>query len=152
MKKDALTKALAIAGTVLLWFPIVATLGLSLFGSIRSGMFRFDWLIPAELFTVVLVGGALLLWAAIRAHARRGLVGWGIGVAVGLLLGGQLVAEVTGLASGDIEPTSWAAAAVAAAVVVYSAAVVELGVTGVLLVRDLFRRAKEPQTPAMPSA
>ena len=150
MKKDALTKALAVAGTVLLWFPIVATFGLSLFGSIRSGVFLFDWLIPAELFPVGGPGGAFLLWAAIRAHSRRGLVGWGIGVAAGLLLGGQLIAQTTGLASGAIEPTGWAGFVVTAAIGVYALAIIELGVSGVLLVRDLFRRAGDTRTPVAP--
>ena len=152
MKKDALTKALAVAGTVLLWFPIVATFGLALFGSIRSGVLRFDWLIPAELFPVVFLGGAFLLWAAIRAHARRGLVGWGVGVAAGLLVGSQLLAQATGLASGATEPTGWAGFVVAAAIAVYALAIIELGVSGVLLIRDLFRHADKTQIPAVPAA
>lgn len=150
MKTDALSKVLAVAGTVLLWIPIVATLGLSLIGSIASGEFRFDWLMPAELFPAVLLGGVLLLFAALRAHSRRGLVGWGIGVAIALLFGGQMLAVVTGLASGDREPTGWIAVVVTAAIAAYALAVVELAVSGVLLVRDLFRRAAPRGAPIVP--
>ena len=63
-KKVILTKVLAVIGTVLVWFPIVATVVLSIVGSIRSHIFLFDYLLPLELFPVALVGGGLLLCAA----------------------------------------------------------------------------------------
>jgi len=45
---------------------------------------------------------------------------------------------VTGLASGATEPTGLAVLAVMASLVVYTLLVVELGVVGVLLIRDVF--------------
>ena len=137
-KKDVLTKALAVVGTVLVWFPIFATLTTSVVGTIAARVFRFDYLMPAELFPVAFVGGGLLMWAALRARSRRGLIGWGLGAAVGLLLGGWALAAVTGLASGETEPAGWPWALVVASIVIYSLALVEIGVAGVLLVRDLF--------------
>ena len=56
---------------------------------------------PAELFPVVLVGGGLLVWAAIRAGLRRGIIGWGLAAAVGFLIVSMALAMVTGLASGE---------------------------------------------------
>jgi hypothetical protein len=51
-KRDAFTRGLAIAGTVLAWFPIAAALLTSrLFGPHP----RIDYLIPAELFPLVVV-------------------------------------------------------------------------------------------------
>ena len=87
-KKNILTKILAIAGTALAWFPILAPVVLSIPGLIAERVFRFDYLMPAELFPVALVGGGLLLGAALRARSRRGLIGWGLGIAAGLLVGG----------------------------------------------------------------
>jgi hypothetical protein len=95
-------------------------------------------LMPAELFPVAFVGGGLLMWAALRARSRRGLIGWGLVVAVGLLLGGWALGTVTGVASGEIEPAVWFQAVVVASIVICSLALVEIGVAGVLLVRDLF--------------
>ncbi len=44
-------------------------------GVTRERIFRFDYLMPAELFPATLVGGGLLIWAALRAHSRRRLIG-----------------------------------------------------------------------------
>lgn len=95
-----LTKILAVVGTVLVWFPILATVTIAVVGSIGDRVLRFDYLMPAELFPVAFAGGVLLLWV----RARRRLIGWGLGIAVGLLVGGQALAVATGLASGEIEP------------------------------------------------
>lgn len=138
-KKDVLTKILAIVGTVLVWFPILAPVLLSLAVIIKEHMFRFDYLMPAELFPAALVGGGMLIWAAIRARSRRRLIGWGLGIALGLLIGGQVLAIVTGLASGETEPAGWWWALILASIVVYSLALVTIGVGGVLLLRDLFK-------------
>src|SRR5512136_240574 len=102
--KGVFTKILAIVGTVLVWFPILAPVLASVTAIIEARMFRFDYLLPAELFPVALLGGCLLLWAALRARSRRRLVGWSLGIAVVSPLVGQVIASVTGLASGETEP------------------------------------------------
>jgi hypothetical protein len=139
MKRILLTKVLAIVGTALVWFPILAPVVVSVNGFIAEGVVRFDYLMPAELFPAVLVGDGLLIWAALRARSRRGLIGWGLGIAVGMLVGGQALAVASGLASGDVEPAGWLFALVLVSVAVYSLALVVIAVGGVLLVRDLFR-------------
>lgn len=89
----------------------------------------------AELFPAVLLGGGALLWAALRAHSRQRLIGWGLGVAVGALVGSQALAVVTGLASGAREATGLWWVIVLAMLGVYTLAVVAMGVGGVLLLR-----------------
>jgi hypothetical protein len=143
-KKGILTKALAIVGTVLVWIPILAPVLFSAASLIQARMFRFDYLMPAELFPAVLVGGGLLLWAALRARARRGLIGGSLAGAVILPVAGQALASVTGLASGRTEPTGWPWALVLASLALYVLALVVLGVSGVLLLRDLFNAARPP--------
>ena len=138
-KKDAFTKFLAILGTIFMWFPIVAPIIFSVGFSLRTGMFRFDYLMPAELFPIAMLGGGMLLWAALRARSRRGLIGWGLVIAVGMLFGGQALAVITGLASGETEPTPWLMALVLVPLGIYALALVVVGIGGVLLVRDLFR-------------
>lgn len=140
-KKGIFTKILTIVGTVLVWLPLLMPVLFAVFTFIRrrGRMFRFDYLMPAELFPAALVGGGLLIWAALRARSHRKLVGWGLGIAVGSLVGGQALAVVTGLASGATEMAGWPWALVLASLAIYSLALVAIGVGGVLLLRDLFK-------------
>ena len=138
-KNDALTKTLAVAGVLLAWIPLLAPL---VFGLIRlaSGRpFLVDWLMPAELFPVALLGGALLLWAARRARSRQRPIAWGLGLAVVLLVGSQALAVATGLADGRTEPTGLPWALVLGALAGYVLALVAVGVAGLRLARDVFR-------------
>ncbi len=138
LKNEAGTKALAVAGTTLVWIPILAPLVLSVIFRVARGWFRFDYLMPAELFPSALVGGGLLLWAAVRARSNRRLIGWSLAAAVCMLVGGQALAVVTGLASGEAEPVGFGWAIVVLSLVVYVVSVVLMGVGGILLLRDAF--------------
>jgi hypothetical protein len=150
LTKDIFTKGLAIAGTALVWFPILTPVVLSVIGLIADGLFRFDYLMPAELFPAALAGGGLLMGAALRARSRRGLIGWGLVAAAGFLVGGQALAVATGLASGDTEPAGWLMALVLASIGVYSLALVVIAVGGVLLVHDLFKPPWSPISKSSP--
>jgi hypothetical protein len=99
---------------------------------------RFDFLMPAELFPIALVGALLLLWAAQRARSQRKLIGWGLVSMTAFLFGGQALAVVSGLASGAIEPTGWAWALVVASIALYTLALIGVCIAGVLLVRKLY--------------
>ena len=138
--KGALTKGLAITGTVLVWLPILAPIFFSIIFLIQRQLFRFDYLMPAELGLFAFGGGILLLVAAIRAHSRQKLIGWGLGIAFITVVGGQVLAVVTGLASGAAEPVGWRWALVLGSLVLYSLAIVGVGIGGILLLRDLFKR------------
>jgi hypothetical protein len=141
--KGTLTKILAIAGTILVWLPLLAPIIFSTVLFARAQVFRFDYLMPAELFPVALGGGLLLLWTAIRARSHRAVIGWGLAIAVGLLFGSQALAVVTGLASGETEATGWPWALVLGSLIVYILALILVGVGGVLLLRDLYKPIKE---------
>lgn len=141
------TRVLAVAGTVLLCVPLLAPVVLADWTSVGTERFNFDWLMPAELFPAMLLGAALLLWAAVTAQSRRGLVAWGLGVAVGSLGVGLLLASVTGLASGAVEPRGLPVILVDVTFAVYAAAIAEMAVAGVLLSRDLLGRHDRPVPP-----
>ena len=136
-RRGVLTRLLAIVGAVLVWIPILFTVLTSIVGTISSRVFRFDYLMPAELFPVAFVGALLLLWAAMRARSHQQLIGWGLGGAVVFLGGGQLYAVASGLASGATEPTGWPWALVIASIALYSLALIEMGIAGILLVRTV---------------
>ena len=137
--KTLLTKILALAGTALAWFPILAPVLLTVAFLISTGSLRFDFLMSAELFLFALAGGGLLVWAAWRAHAHLKLITWGLGGAAFFLVGGQALAEVTGLASGEREPSGFWFVLVLASLGCYTLALIAMGVGGVLLSRDLFK-------------
>lgn len=138
-KTSVLTKILAILGTVLVWIPILAPIIFGIASFIENGVFRFDYLMPAELFLVALLGSGLLLWASLRARSRWKLIGVSLALALGLLFGGQMLAVATGLASGQIEPTGWQWALVLGSIIGYALALAAIGVGGLLLLRDLFK-------------
>lgn len=141
--KSTLTKILAIVGTVLAWFPLLAPVLISIIFLVQEGIFRFDYLMPAELFPFALAGGLLLLWAAIRARTRLKLIGWSLGIAVGMLVGGQALAVVTGLASGETEPAGLPWALVLGSLIAFTLALIAVGVSGIMLLIDLFKTKKE---------
>jgi len=143
-RKNVLTKVLAITGTVLAWFPILAPILLSTILFIAERRFLLDYLMPAELSPFALVGSGMLLWATLRAHSQVKLVGWGLGLAVLMLFGGQWIAVVTGLASGEAEPIGWIWALVLASLAIYSLGIILVGMGGALLLRALFKRKMSP--------
>lgn len=135
-----LTKLLTLVGTLLVWFPLVAPVMLSVVASVRRGRFLFDYLMPAELFLFALSGGLMLIWAAIRAHTRRRLIEWGLSIAMGLLLGSQALAVVTGLAHGDTEPGGWQWALVLTMLGGYILALLGVGIGGARLWREVLKK------------
>ena len=138
-KKNIFTKILAITGTALVWCPLVFPVLLCLAGLIAGQGFHLDYLMPAEFFPFALAGGALLLWAALRRRAHRALIGWGLGLAAGFLVGGQALAVYTGISSGSVEPGGWQYILVLGSLVVFSLALVVMGIGGIALLRDLVK-------------
>jgi hypothetical protein len=137
-RKNNLTKILAIIGTILTWIPILLTIITSIIGTIARRTFLFDFLMPAELFPFALVGSLLLLWASWRARSHRRPIGWGLFAMVVFLFGGQAIAVVTGLASGATPPTGWPFALTISSIVLYSLSLIEVCVTGILLVKRIY--------------
>jgi len=137
--KGALTKGLAITGTVLVWIPILAPILFSLILFIQRQIFRFDYLMPAELGLFAFGGGILLLVAAIRARSHIKLIGWGLVIAFVMVVSGQALAVVTGLADGSTAIGGWQWMLVLGSLAIYVLAIVDVGVGGILLLRDLFK-------------
>ncbi len=139
-KKSMLTIILAILGSILVWLTLLAPVFFWLLFALRRGgidLDHFDYLIPAELFPLALVGGGLLVWAALRARRYIKLVVGSLSLAIVALFSGQVLAVLTGLATGETKPGGWEWALVLGAILVYILALVVLGVGGVLLVREL---------------
>ncbi len=140
MSKTVLSKVLAVAGTVLVSLPVAFTIVTSAAGTIAEGRLLFDYLMPAELFLMVLAGGLLLLWAVLRVKQFRKSVIIGLAGACVFLAACQLTAVVSGLASGETTAEGPIFVLVVALLAAYIAAVIWLDVAGILLTRRLFRK------------
>ncbi len=92
---------------------------------------------PFEIFPLVLLGSGLLIWAAIRSKLRLKHISWGFAAAVVLMVLGLVLAQVSGLASGRIEPDGTWDTIVTGLLIAADIALVVTAVGGTLLVRDL---------------
>ena len=131
-KKDTFSKILAILGTVLVWIPVIAPVVFGFVSLGMDGVYRFDYLMPAELGILAFVGGALLFWAALRAKLQRGIVAWGLGIAAGSI--------AILMSFGDVEPGSLEWAIVIGLLIAYSLSIVVMGIGGILLWRDVYKK------------
>ena len=139
-KQMALTKRLAIIGCFFLWLPLVAPVIFSLRYFYSSGKFMLDFLMPFEIFPLVLLGSGLLIWAAIRSKLRIRHICWAFGAAVILMVLGLVIAQVSGLASSRIEPDGTWDTTVTGLLIASDIALVVTAVGGTLLVRDLIKK------------
>jgi hypothetical protein len=128
---------LAIVGDLLVWLPILAPILLTIFAYTRMQRFLFDYLMPAELFLSVLLGGILLAIVSFITRRRLKLI---LASMIGmylLLVVGQWIAVATGLASGETQPGGWEWVLALGCIIGYDLLVATLGIAGVLLIRDL---------------
>ena len=142
-KKNTFTKILAIAGTVLVWLPLASPVFFGVIRLIGRRRFMLDYLMPFELFPLILLGSGLLIWAAIRSKAPLKLIGWSLGAAVTLLVIGLVLAQVSGLASGRTEPDGTWNTVVLFFLAASTVALLTLAVGGILLLRDLWKKSPE---------
>ena len=138
--KNTLTKILAITGSLMVWFDILLPFVFCVGAFIGDRIFRFDYMLPAEIFPVPLIGGLLLWWAALRARSNHRIIGWGLLTAVAALVGGQVIAVITGLASGAIPPEGGPWIIVMASLLLFILALIVVGVGGIQLLQALFFR------------
>lgn len=136
-KRGALTKTIAIIGTIAVWLPILTPLVFAVIHYFVTKRFLVDYLTPAELGLLALGGACALLWAALRSKLRVKWIVWSMAIAVFLLIGSQLVAVVTGLADGSTPMGGWEWTVVLGMIIGYSVALIALGIGGILLIRDL---------------
>lgn len=148
---DVLARTLALIGTVLLALPLIAPFALGLLVMGRPGGFRFDFLMPFEVYPVTIVGAALVVWASLRSHMRRGAVAAAIAAMLGGVVLAGVSAQATGIAQSAEQLEAWKYVLTSALAAVSILGQVALIVESWLLSRDLShisRRTTPPLTPA----
>lgn len=134
-KKKIFSIVLGIAGTVLVWLPIIFMIVTGIAGSISAHQIRVDYMLPAELGFLVIVGAATLLWAAIRERSYIKPIAITAGLALLMIVGCSGVAAISGLASGRVTEAQAPVAVVAGTVMLfgYDLMVALLGFFGLLM-------------------
>lgn len=135
-------KGMVVVGNLLVWATLLLPLIFAILRLFSGAPFQFDYLMPAELFLLVVLGGGVLLAAANLSHRRQRWIGWALGAGLALLIGGQALAVASGLATGEIEPAGLPWMLVLGSMLGYVLAVLALGIGGLLLARDLFTAEK----------
>ncbi|PKQ16606.1 MAG: hypothetical protein CVT67_04195 [Actinobacteria bacterium HGW-Actinobacteria-7] len=148
---DALSKSLAISGTLLLAVPLVAPFVLGLLMMGRLGGFRLDYLMPFEIYPVTVVAMVLVLWVSLRSHIRRGAVAAAIAVMLGGIVLMGVSAQVTGIANSAVHLETWRYVLTSALAAISILGQVALIVEGWLLTRDLSHMTGDPATPLTPA-
>lgn len=146
-KRDLLAVILAAIGTLLLWLPILSPVLFSAIAWTADEVFRFDYLMPGELFPIAFIGGALLVGAALRSGMRKKWIFWAVTVMVALLVLSQLPFVILQSVIGAAQPGPEQMPYVYLGMVlfaVYIAALIFNAVGGVLLLRDLIKPAAAP--------
>jgi hypothetical protein len=149
-----LTKGLATAGTVLVWLPLVLSPVLVLLmgpQAIRvkdAGMFLLVLAVGAsDLYPLALVGGCLLMWAAVRTRSHRRLIGLGLAAQIADIAVMQ-VRNVMIASGGPAASASWPEWAGLVSTFALWAGWIVVAVAGVSLVYALFSRGPQSQAPA----
>ena len=145
-QKSALTKIFAIAGTLMLWAPILFMFLTAIIGSIAGKALLFDYLMLAELFPVIALGLVLLVLTTLLTKTFRKWFGWGSVAALVALTAGQVLAVTSGLSSGALAESGGIFVTVIASIVIYNVLVVALAILAILLLRRIFKKSPE-QTP-----
>jgi hypothetical protein len=107
LRITAFDRTLAVVGTVIVALPLLAPVVFTLIRLAQAGDFRFDFLMPAELYPLYLVGVMLLLIAAVRTRLLWFPIGASVAGSFALLALSQWLAVLTGLASGDTPAEGW---------------------------------------------
>ena len=135
-----LIKTLAITGTVIVLSPFAFMIITSIAGSIRMGVFRMDYLIPAEMAPLVLLGALMIFWSALLSKYNLKLIIITMAAAMIFLIGSMVIAAASGLASGAMEPKGTVWAVVIITLILYGITTAGIGVEGIMVIKRLFKK------------
>jgi len=128
-----------ILGCILLWFPFTLPLIFAFFSLVQNGHFLFDFLIPLEIFPVVLIG-ALLITATFlisKIHMKI-IISSLIGVICSLLFV-LIYSQISGLASGETGILSLSGSLIVLSIIIYYFSAITIGIMGLLHLKRILK-------------
>lgn len=140
MKNIKLVKVLAIIGTILVWIPILAPIIFTILLLIKEGIFRFDFLMPMELFFLTVIGGILLIISTFISKSYKKFIIINFVILIAIFFSSQLIANLTGLASGETEPTGFWFIFLIVYIFLFIFINILLGIDGILFTRKIFKK------------
>ncbi|MFN3283230.1 MAG: hypothetical protein ACK40Q_03235 [Pseudothermotoga sp.] len=138
MKKGKiLIKIFAVTGTVFVFLPVFFSLLTSIISTIRDKVPRFDFLMPMELFTLIIVGGTFITYVAYKQKKGfKSTLANLIFVVISLVLS-QSIAAVSGLAADRTGKPAYVWIVIIALIVLYWACSVGLLISGIVLTKEI---------------
>ena len=135
--KHKIINIIFILGCILVWLPFILPLIFAFISLAQSGRFLFDFLIPMEIFPVVIIG-ALLIVAThlIRKLPVKIVVGSFIGIILSLLFA-MIYAELSGVASGKTDIVSFPGFLILLSLIIYYLSSIIVGVRGLSYLKKL---------------
>ncbi len=136
-KKDTFSKILTICGTSIVLIPIIIQ---PVLYPKSLGEALFHYFLSMEFIGIVLAGGLLLFWAALRTKQCRGMIGWSLLVEVILLPTWLFVISFAGLVFTINENHDGSILSTGLIIIsaLYILAVVLTGIGGIRLLRKLY--------------
>ena len=135
----------AVIGTGFVWLPVILMLVTGIMGSFVANQFLMDYLLPAELFLMEVIGCILLISGSILANILKKTIIIISIVIVVVVPGSQFIAVMSGLASGAMGPNGWIFFLVLGLIFVYDILVVVTGILGIRLIYKI--HAAEGESP-----
>jgi hypothetical protein len=152
--KRVVLAVVGIIGVLLLIGTGLSGAGAYLSGGSRQAFedFTIVWFAPLFLTPLALIGAGLVAVSSLVSKQRRALFGWSVLAVLVLLAVTAAVFNLTGLASGEIEPDEsvWGTVAVIVSLA-YALSVVVLGGAGALVVRDVLKAPPAEAIPPVPA-
>lgn len=136
--KTFLIKIFVVLGMISVLFPIFFSLLTGIIGTIRDKAFRFDFLIPLELFIFIILGGVLLTYVAYKQRKRFGLTLTELILTIVTLALSQLIAVVSGLAADRSGKPVYIWVIITTLIISYWVCCIGLIISGIRLAREIF--------------
>lgn len=135
--KEQALKITTILSAFLLLAPITFMLIISAIMLVTRGKILVDILIPLEVFPIVLTGAGILTLIACKINVyKKRICSMSIAL-VAMLIGGQYLAIVTGLADGSTPASGWPLIIVMSTIIVYDILTIVIGIYGIRIYQHL---------------
>jgi hypothetical protein len=135
--KEQALRIATLLGTFLLLAPIIFMLILSIFPLVKEGKLLIDFLIPLEVFPIVLAGTGILTLIACKTNIYKKRICSMAILLVIMFVGGQYIAVLTGIADGGTPATGWPLIIVFTSIIIFDVLTVIIGIHGIYTYKKL---------------